>query len=191
MIYLCKFRGCERFTDCPLDHRLTVIEHSDPDETTGEPLYFAVCDEVNHTVHALTRHDLIEGNPNGPAEATQKTSSPVTIGKGFPFITYCDPNAEELRMNIKGKNGLEHNYAMKICGKERWHYVLQFVHANKNRITLKPYKKGMPIDLSLVFRDNKGYDHRTFYLFTRTTKGSKAKYWLEQTRLNAKLKTES
>lgn len=72
MIYLCKFRGCERFSDCPLDHRLTVIEHSDPDENTGEPLYFAVCDEVDHTVTTLTKQDLMpDDSPGTDDEAEQ------------------------------------------------------------------------------------------------------------------------
>ena len=77
MIYLCKFRGCERFSDCPLDHRLTVIEHSDPDETTGEPLYFAVCDEVDHTVTALTKLDLMPDDSPGTDDKAEQNKAQI------------------------------------------------------------------------------------------------------------------
>lgn len=77
MIYLCKFRGCERFTDCPLSRRLNVIEHSDPDETTGEPLYFAVCDEVDHTVTALTKSDLMPDDSPGTDDKAEQNKAQI------------------------------------------------------------------------------------------------------------------
>lgn len=77
MTYLCKFRGCERFSDCPLDHRLTVIEHSDPDENTGEPLYFAVCDEVDHTVTALTKPDLMPDDSPGTDDKAEQNKAQI------------------------------------------------------------------------------------------------------------------
>ena len=75
MIYLCKFRGCERFTDCPLSRRLNVIEHSDPDENTGETFYFAVCDEVDHTVTTLTKQDLIPDDVPGTGDETTQNKA--------------------------------------------------------------------------------------------------------------------
>ena len=119
-------------------------------------------------------------------EAT--TPSPIPIGTGFPFIESCDPKSETFRMRIKRPNGAEDAVTFKIRGEERWHYVLQFAKAKKNRISLKPFRKGKAIDLSLVFRDNKGCNHVSFYRFTRTTGGSKARYWLEQTQLIARAK---
>ena len=77
MIYLCKFRGCERFSDCPLSRRLNVIEHSDPDEATGEPLYFAVCDEVDHTVTALTKLDLMPDDSPGTDDKAEQNKPQI------------------------------------------------------------------------------------------------------------------
>jgi len=126
--------------------------------------------------------------PPKPKPGVETGISPVKIGKGFPFITYCDPKGNTLRMKVKRDNGTIDELTFKINGEERWHYVLQFVKAKTGRVTLTPFEDGKSIDLSLVFRDNKGYNHRMFYWYTRTTKGSKAKYWLEQTPLRKRTK---
>ena len=116
-----------------------------------------------------------------------KHESPILIGTGFPFIEFCDPENETLRMRIKRSNGAEDAATFKIRGEERWYYVLQFAKASKNRIVLKPYRKGKSIDLFLVFRENKGCNHVSFYRFTRTTGGKKPWYWLEQTQQSRRI----
>ena len=55
-------------------------------------------------------------------------------------------------------------------------------------VRLRPFRAGKPIDLSHVFRENRGCNHVAFYRFVRTTGGSKATYWLEQTLLRRKPK---
>ena len=114
--------------------------------------------------------------------------SPVKIGGGFPFIDYCDPGRGILRMKVRRNSGIVESQTFVILGKERGHYVLQFVRARKSRVRLRPFRAGKPVDLSHVFRENRGCNHVAFYRFVRTTGGSKATYWLEQTLLRRKPK---
>ena len=131
--------------------------------------------DIDKVLLAQRKRKAVSGKKDKPAEIQREE------GGGFPFIELCDPKNETLRMRIKRPNGAEDTATFRIRGEERWHYVLQFAKAKKNRISLTPFRKGKPIDLSLVFRDNKGYNHVSFYRFTRTTGGTKARYWLEQT----------
>ena len=48
MTYICQFRGCELFESCPVGHKLTATPESYSDEDTGERLFDAICDEVDH-----------------------------------------------------------------------------------------------------------------------------------------------
>ena len=134
--------------------------------------------DIDKEILAHKKSNAVSGRKAQPVKIKQKD------GRGFPFIEFWDQKNETLRMRIRRPNGAEDTATFRIRGEERWHYVLQFAKAKRNRITLTPYRKGRPIDLSLVFRENKGYNHLAFYRYTRTTGGIKAQYWLEQTPQN-------
>lgn len=183
----CDIESCPRFLVCP-----TIRNGKD-----GVLLGAGFCNEHGHRFFSDIPQDKITFEQNSstttrpsPLDATNagNMASPIPTGKGFPFITYCDPERKMLRMKVIHSNGEEVDFPFKIDGEERWHYVLQFVRANCNRIELKPFKRGKPINLSLVFRNTEDHNHRQFYSFTRTTGGSKAKYWLEQTQLKKRSK---
>ena len=161
-------------------------------EALKTTLQVEVGNELGHdgvASKATSREALKEKTSGtGKSKDGDKSESPIPIGTGFPFIEFCDPKNETLRMRIRRANGAIDAVTFRIRGEERWHYVLQFAKAKKSRITLKPYQKDKPIGLSLLFRDNKGCNHLAFYRYTRTTGGSDPQYWLEQTQLLVRAK---
>lgn len=178
MKYLCKFRGCERFFDCPVDHRLNVIQHSDPDDRTGELLYFAICDEVDHTVTALTKQALIPDEPKQPAHPLYKKFGV------YDFITDFNDAARSLTMSVYQKNGALASVTITVVdGETVWKVIRQFALAKSSPITIKNPRAHGALNLYGMFKRTKNIkDNReTFYKFVRTVgKGCKAKYELSQ-----------
>jgi len=173
-----KFLECERVDNCDditFDNMIGNIVRD-----------IAKCLTVNVHAAVIAREAAIEEGDAECLVTPAADKSPVPVGPGFPFITYCDPEKGILKLKEMKANGQVDVVSLRIEGEKQWHYVLQFVRANTNRIKLVRHVSDKRIKLRNVFRS--GHDHLTFYRFTRAAKGSKAVYWLEQTQTDVRPK---
>lgn len=60
MTYTCPKNLCPLFDSCPSNRSIPAQEQSSPDEETGEPLYFAACQEFGETFCNLRADELTE-----------------------------------------------------------------------------------------------------------------------------------
>lgn len=78
MTYICQFRGCELFESCPVGHRLTATPESYSDEDTGESLFDAICDEVDHIETGIPEAALTE---EPKIKDVRENASPISVDR--------------------------------------------------------------------------------------------------------------
>lgn len=103
MTYICQFRGCEFFESCPMGRRLEATSETYSDEDTGERLYDAICDEVDHIETGIPESALVcDFKPiklewKGPMVERYKKlekrltpqPDPWTADNDIDYVAYC------------------------------------------------------------------------------------------------------
>lgn len=98
MTYACPKELCQLFDSCPCNRSIPAQEQSSPDEETGEPLYFAVCQEFGETFCNLRADELKDEAP----ESKVAEHLPEALDRLYHRMAFVDlaNDDSKLRMGL-------------------------------------------------------------------------------------------
>lgn len=101
MRYSCPKVLCALYESCPCNRLIPAQEQSDPDEDTGESLYFAACSEQGETFCNLHADELLDDDVSRNG-ADNATSVPDSIGRLYGQMAFVNLSNDDnkLRMGL-------------------------------------------------------------------------------------------